>query len=265
MTGLAGLDGAARSARRGRYNFSGGPGALPEEVLREAQQAIVEVPGTGLSVLGLGHRTPWFRNVVDETVHNLRCLLNLPDGYEVLLLQGGASLQFSMVPMALLRGREQAADYLATGYWSAKALPEARREGAVRALWDGSIAGYTCLPSDDELDCNPRAPYLHYVSNETVEGLQFHRVLGLEGVPRVCDMSSDFLSAPLDATRFALIYAHAQKNLGPAGVTVVVLRREVIDAAPADLPAMLDYRRHTHMGSIYNTPPVFAIYVTLLV
>lgn len=255
----------ALTDRRGRYNFSGGPGALPEEVLREAQQAIVEVPGTGLSVLGLGHRTAWFRDVVDETVHHLRCLLNLSDGYEVLLLQGGASLQFSMVPMALLRGREQPADYVLTGYWSAKALPEAQREGPVRALWDGSPAGYTRLPNDGELDCNPRAPYLHYVSNETVEGLQFHRVLGFEGVPRVCDMSSDFLSTPVDATRFALIYAHAQKNLGPAGVTVVVIRREVMDAAPADLPAMLDYRRHAHMGSIYNTPPVFAIYVTLLV
>ncbi|HLY66194.1 MAG TPA: 3-phosphoserine/phosphohydroxythreonine transaminase, partial [Chloroflexota bacterium] len=229
------------------------------------QEAIVRVPGTELSILGIGHRTAWFRDVLDETEENLRALLSLSADYEVLFLQGGASLQFSMIPMALLRGRSQPAEYLVTGYWSAKAVPEAQREGPVNVIWDGQDGGFSRLPRDGELEFDPAAAYVHYASNETVEGLQFHRVLGLEGVRRVCDMSSDFLSRPVETERFSFIYAHAQKNLGPAGVTLVLLRRDLLDDVPDGLPAMLDYRRHVEMRSIYNTPPVFAIYVTLLV
>ncbi|GAB2181303.1 phosphoserine transaminase [Denitratisoma sp. agr-D3] len=248
-----------------RHNFSAGPGVLPEGVLAEAQQAITAVDATGLSVLGISHRSDWFATVVNEAESNIRQLLGLPDDYAVLFLQGGASLQFAMVPMLLLRNSGKTADYLRTGYWSAKAIPEARHEGPVRVLWDGEPLGFRRLPQADELACQPDAAYFHYVSNETVEGLQFHEVPGLDGVRRVCDMSSDFLSRPIDPRRYDLIYAHAQKNLGPAGVTVVILRRELLDAVPAGIPAILDYRSHLRADSIYNTPPVFAIYVTLLV
>jgi phosphoserine aminotransferase len=246
-------------------NFSGGPGALPESVLRQAQQAVISVPEVGLSVLGISHRSDWFAAVVAEVEANIRHLLGLGTDSHVLLLQGGATQQFSMVPMTLLRGKAQAADYLHTGYWSGKALPEARREGPVRVVWSGEAEGFRCLPGDDELHFSPDAPYLHYISNETVEGLQFHRIPGHDHVPRICDMSSDFLSRPCEAERFSLIYAHAQKNIGPAGVTVVVVKDRLLQDNPADLPGFLDYRTHVAAHSNFNTPPVFAIYVVLLV
>lgn len=247
------------------YNFSGGPGALPESVLQEASQAILAVPGTGLSLLGISHRSDWFRGVVEEAEANLRCLLDIPSDYRVLFLQGGSSLQFSMIPMSFLRGKAQAADYIVSGYWSAKAVPEARLEGRVNVAWDGGAQQYTVLPAADDLRLADDAAYLHYISNETVEGLQFPYVPGLAGVPLICDMSSDFLSQPLDVNRYDLIYAHAQKNLGPSGVTVVIIRDSLLAEAPAGLHSMLDYRVHSDKGSIYNTPPVFSIYVVLLV
>ena len=246
-------------------NFSGGPGALPESVLAEAQAAIGRVPEIGLSVLGISHRSEWFRAVIDEAESNIRGLLKLSDDYVVLFLQGGATLQFSMIPLLLLKGRDAAAEYLHTGYWSGKAIPEAAREGQVRVLWSGAGDGFRRLPKDGELSFGADAAYLHYVSNETVEGLQFHRVIGRDEVPRVCDMSSDFLSYPCEAERFSIIYAHAQKNLGPAGVTVVVMRRELLEQVPDNLHSFLDYRNHARAHSIYNTPPVFPIYVVMLV
>jgi phosphoserine aminotransferase len=170
-----------------------------------------------------------------------------------------------MVPMSFLRGTGRIAEYLHTGYWSGKAIDEARHEGQVRVLWSGEDGGFRQLPGEDELRFGPNAAYLHYVANETVEGLQFHRLQGLEGVPRICDMSSDFLSRPVDVSRFGLVYAHAQKNLGPAGVTVVVVHNDLLRRIPENLPSMLDYRTHAEAGSIYNTAPVFAIYVTMLV
>lgn len=250
---------------RNSLNFSGGPGALPESVLLQVRQAVIEVPETGLSILGISHRSDWFASVIAELEGNIRKLLGLPGNYHVLFLQGGATQQFSMVPMTLLRGRTSPAEYLHTGYWSGKALVEARREGPVRELWSGESGGYRRLPDDDELPFSADAPYLHYISNETVEGLQFHRVPGRDDVPRVCDMSSDFLSQPCEAGRFSLIYAHAQKNIGPAGVTVVLIRDELLRDAPTDLPGFLDYHTHIKAHSIYNTPPVFAIYVVLLI
>jgi phosphoserine aminotransferase len=250
---------------RNALNFSGGPGALPESVLQQVQQAIIEVPETGLSVLGISHRSDWFAAVIAEVESNIRTLLGLSENYHVLLLQGGATQQFSMVPMTLLRGKTHPAEYLHTGYWSGKALPEARREGPIRVTWSGAASGFCRLPSDDELVFSAEAPYLHYVSNETVEGLQFQRVLGRDDVPRVCDMSSDFLSQPCAAEQFSLIYAHAQKNIGPAGVTVVLLREELLGDTTANLPGFLDYRSHIQAHSNFNTPPVFAIYVVLLV
>ncbi|MFZ4625580.1 MAG: phosphoserine transaminase [Rhodoferax sp.] len=246
-------------------NFSGGPGALPESVLLQAQQAILAVPEVGLSVLGISHRSDWFAAVVAETENNIRTLLGLGSRYHVLLLQGGATQQFAMVPMTLLRGKQSPAQYLHTGYWSGKALPEAQLQGPVEVIWHGSACDFKRLPDDDELSFSATAPYLHYVSNETVEGLQFKRLLGRDDVPRVCDMSSDFLSQPCAAERFLLIYAHAQKNIGPSGVTVVLLHEDVLNLVPADLPCFLDYRKQALAHSNLNTPPVFAIYVTLLV
>jgi phosphoserine aminotransferase len=248
-----------------RLNFSGGPGALPETVLQQVQQAIAAVPEVGLSILGISHRSDWFAAVVAELEDNIRSLLGLSRDYHVLFLQGGATQQFSMIPMTLLRGKSAPAEYLHTGYWSGKALAEAKREGPIRVLWSGEANNFDRLPSDAELDYSPDAPYLHYISNETVEGLQFQRVLGRDDVPRVCDMSSDFLSRPCEADRYAMIYAHAQKNIGPAGVTVVLLRDEILKDAPDDLPGFLNYRSHIKAHSIFNTPPVFSIYVVLLV
>lgn len=248
-----------------QLNFSGGPGVLPASVLSDIQQAIMEVPGTKLSLLGISHRTDWFASVVTELEDNVRTLLGLGKNYHVLMLQGGATQQFSMVPMTLLRGKAQTAEYVQTGYWSSKPIIEARREGPVRVLWSGEESRFSRLPGDEELAFSKDAAYLHYVSNETVEGLQFHRVLGRDDVPRVCDMSSDFLSRPCEAERFSIIYAHAQKNIGPAGVTMVLLRDDALDGANADLPDFLNYRTQIKTHSNYNTPPVFSIYVTLLV
>lgn len=250
---------------RNRLNFSGGPGALPQSVLEQVREAIDAVPEVGLSVLGISHRSDWFAAVVAELEDNVRRLLDVPAGYHILFLQGGATQQFTMVPLTLMQGSPVPADYLHTGYWSGKAIAEARREGPLRVLWSGQGEGFGRLPGDGELDFAADAPYLHYVSNETVEGLQFHRLLGRDDVPRVCDMSSDFLSQPCPVDKFALIYAHAQKNIGPAGVTVVLVRDEVIRQAPEDLPGFLDYRSHAQAHSNFNTPPVFAIYVVLLV
>lgn len=250
---------------RNALNFSGGPGALPAAVLEQVQEAIGAVPGVGLSVLGISHRSDWFAAVMAELEDNIRALLGLAEDYHVLALQGGATQQFSMVPMALLRGRARAADYLHTGYWSGKAIPEACREGPVRVAWSGEAGGFRQLPEAAALDLSPEAPYFHYVSNETVEGLQFHQVLGREDVPRICDMSSDFLGGPCEAGRFSLIYAHAQKNLGPAGVTLVLIRDALLSTLPGHLPGFLDYRTHSQAHSNFNTPPVFAIYVVLLV
>ena len=248
-----------------RLNFSGGPGALPAPVLSQIQESILAVPGVGLSVLGISHRSDWFAAVISELENNIRTLLGLPDDYHVLFLQGGATQQFSMIPMTLLHGKTTPAEYLHSGYWSGKALAEAGREGPSRVIWSGEDGGFRRLPDDGELSFSPDAAYLHYVSNETVEGLQFHRVLGRDDVPRVCDMSSDFLSQPCEADRFSLIYAHAQKNIGPAGVTVVLVRDALLKDARTDLPGFLDYRSHIEARSVFNTPPVFAIYVVLLI
>lgn len=260
-----GLPRTAAHLSPNQLNFSGGPGVLPSSVLADIQQAILEVPGTKLSLLGMSHRSDWFTEVVSELEDNVRALLGLDRNYHVVMLQGGATQQFSMVPMALLRGKPRPAEYVQTGYWSSKPIVEARREGPVRVVWTGSDTGYSRLPADDELAFSADASYLHYVSNETVEGLQFHRVLGHDSVPRVCDMSSDFLSRPCEADRFSIIYAHAQKNIGPAGVTLVLIRDDVLQHANTDLPDFLNYRTHIQSHSNYNTPPVFSIYVTLLV
>lgn len=250
---------------RNARNFSAGPGALPESVLRQLQESIVREPDTGLSVLGISHRSDWFAAVIAETERNIRRLLDLSDRFHVLFLQGGATQQFSMIPKTLMRRDAAPADYLHTGYWSGKSIDAAKDEGRVNVAWSGQACGFSVLPRVDELALSPDAPYFHYVSNETVEGLQFREVVGRDDVPRICDMSSDFLSRPCDAARYSLIYAHAQKNLGPAGVTVVVVRDDLLREPENGVPSFLDYRAHVRSRSILNTPPVFAIYAVMLV
>jgi phosphoserine aminotransferase len=247
------------------HNFSGGPGALAQSVLDQASQAILALPETGVSILGMSHRSDWFRSVLDEAEANMKRLLDIPDGYHVLFLQGGSSLQFSMIPMNFLRGKRQSAAYLQTGYWSSKAPPEARLEGHVDIIWDGSARGYCDLPESHALHLPPDSAYMHYVSNETVEGIEFAYIPETLTTPLICDMSSNLLSQPLDVAKFDLIYAHAQKNLGPAGVTLVIIKDDLAQSAPAHLPTLLDYRTHIKAKSIYNTPPVFSIYTLMLV
>jgi phosphoserine aminotransferase len=247
------------------HNFSGGPGALAQTVLDQASQAILALPETGVSIFGMSHRSDWFRSVLDEAEANIKKLLNIPEGYHVLFLQGGSSLQFSMIPMNFLRSKGKSAAYIKTGYWSAKAPPEASLEGAVDIIWNGAERGYRDLPEQSELQHLADSAYLHYVSNETVEGLEFSYVPETFNMPLICDMSSNLLSQPLDVSKFDLIYAHAQKNLGPAGVTLVIIKDELAQSAPENLPTLLDYRTHIKAKSIYNTPPVFSIYTLMLV
>lgn len=247
-----------------QLNFSGGPGALPESVLQQLQTAMLCVPEVGLSILGISHRSQWFAQVVQELEENIRLLMGLPDSTRVLMMQGGATQQFSMLPMNLLR-EGQSADYIHSGYWSGKAIHEAEKSGKLNLAWSGKTDQFGRLPSDAELILSKEAAYFHYISNETVEGLQFHRVPGREDVPRVCDMSSDLLSAPGEFNRYAMIYAHAQKNIGPAGVTLVILRDDFMQRMPEDLPGFINYHAQADAHSIYNTPPVFAIYSVLLV
>ncbi len=247
-----------------QLNFSAGPGALPESVLREAQEAIVALPETGVSVLGMSHRSAWFEEILAESEANLRELLDIPERYAVLFLQGGSSLQFSMIPMNFASGQSRAA-YVRSGYWSAKAIEEARCVRELDIIWDGAPDAYRRLPDPASLAVSASAPYAHYVSNETIEGLQFEQALPAAAVPWIADMSSDFLSRPVRVDGHAMIYAHAQKNVGPAGVTICLIDSDLLARIPDGLPPMLDYRTHARYHSNYNTPPVFGIYVLTLV
>ena len=247
------------------YNFSPGPAVLPLEVLERARDEMLSLPGVGISVLEISHRSPAFDRILEETLLGLRQLLGIGDDYEVLLMQGGASLQFSMVPMNLLRGRQAAADYILTGTWGQTAIKEARREGKVHVAWDGSATGYDRLPGADEIRLSDSPEYVHVTSNETIQGVQWKRDPDPGAAPLVCDCSSDFMSRPIAVPKYGLIYACAQKNAGIAGVTVVIIRKDLLERSRDDLPTMLDYRTYAKNGSRPNTPPVFAVYVLGLV
>jgi phosphoserine aminotransferase len=245
------------------YNFSPGPAVLPLPVIEEAQRHLVALPGVGMSVLEISHRSKCFEAIQAETKQALVELLGIPSGYQILFLQGGASLQFSMVPMNLLGGKP--ADYITTGSWGQKALEEAKRTGEARVAWDGKADNYNRLPAASELKLNPTAAYVHITSNETIQGVQFQETPATGSVPLVADLSSDFLSRPVPVARHGLIYACAQKNAGIAGVTVVIVRDELLAKAPENLPPMLDYRLQAKNDSLYNTPPVFAVYILSLI
>ena len=247
------------------YNFSPGPAVLPLPVLEQAQRELVTLPGVGMSILEISHRSPHFERVLAEAKDLLRQLLDIPEGYTILMLQGGASLQFSMVPINFLRDTDKPASYIITGTWGSKALQEAKREGEVQVAWDGKAAQYSTLPRDGELKLNADAAYVHMTSNETIQGVQFQRDPQLGSHSLICDASSDFLSRPIDVARYAMIYACAQKNAGIAGVTAVIVREALLERAHRDLPSMLDYRLQAKNDSLYNTPPVFGIYILMLI
>lgn len=248
-----------------QFNFCAGPAALPLRVLEQAQRDLLALPGTSASVLEISHRSPEFKAILHDAECRLRRLLAIPDGYTVLFLQGGSRLQFSMVPMNLLRNHAGDAQYVLTGSWGLKACEQARLEGPVQVVWDGAATGYDRLPDDLSWDGSSRIAYRHVTSNETIQGVQFRSDPEAKDLVLVCDASSDFLSRPIDVERYGLIYACAQKNAGPAGVTIVIIRDQLWECSAASLPGYLSYRNHAQDGSLYNTPCTFGIYMVGLV
>ena len=245
-------------------NFSAGPAVLPLEVLEEAQRNLVTLPGVGMSVLEISHRSPAFDEIIEGCEADLRQLANIPEGYHVLFLQGGASLQFSMVPMNLLPAGGSA-DYIVTGVWSQKAVKEAKRVGGVKIAATTEAEKFSRVPKQSELTLDPGAAYVHYTTNNTIYGTEWHYVPEAGGAPLVADTSSDMFSRPIDVSKYALVYAGAQKNLAPAGLTLVIVRDDMLKRTPASLATMLQYSVQAENKSMYNTPPVFAIYVMGLV
>lgn len=246
------------------YNFGAGPAVLPEPVLEEAQRDLLALPGVGMSVLEISHRSKTFEEILDGAIADIRRLASVPPDYHVLFVGGGASLQFSMVPMNLLPpGRS--ADYVVTGSWSKKAVKEAKKVGAVSVAATTEAEGFARIPDQSELTLDPAAAYVHFTTNNTIYGTEWAREPEVGSVPLVADASSDIFSRPIDVGKYALLYAGAQKNLGPAGVTLVILRDDLLARSPKDLPTMLDYNTHAANKSLYNTPPVFAIYVVRLI
>ena len=245
-------------------NFSAGPAVLPVEVLEEAQRDLIALPGVGMSILEISHRSKPFDEVIEGCEADLRALAAIPANYHVLFLQGGASLQFSMVPMNLMPPGGSA-DYIVTGSWSEKAVKEAKRVGAVKIAATTAADNYARVPKQSELTLDAAASYVHYTTNNTIFGTEWHYVPDVGRVPLVADTSSDMFSRPIDVGKFGLIYAGAQKNLGPSGLTLVIVRDDLVARTPASLATMLQYGVHVENKSMYNTPPVFGVYIMRLV
>jgi phosphoserine aminotransferase len=246
------------------FNFSAGPAALPQEVLEQARAEMLDYRGTGMSVMEMSHRSKAFIDIAERAEADLIELLDVPDDYKVLFLQGGATTQFAMVPMNLLDGAVRA-DYVNTGSWSTKAIKEAGRFCAVNVVASSENTGFDRIPPFSEWALSTDAAYFHLCSNETIGGVQFHELPEALDCPLVADMSSDILSQPIDVSRFGLIYAGAQKNIGPAGLTVVIIRRDLLGRAGPGVPSMLDYAVHAAADSMSNTPPTYAWYLSGLV
>jgi len=246
------------------FNFAAGPAVLPLPVLEEAQRDLVALPGVGMSVLEISHRSKTFDAVIQGAEADFRALAGIPDGYHVLFLQGGASLQFSMVPMNLLPAGA-IADYIVTGSWSKKAVKEAKKVGGVHVAATTEGENFARIPRQDELTLTPDAAYVHMTSNNTIYGTQWKAEPQVGQVPLVCDASSDIFSRPIAVAKYGVIYAGAQKNLGPSGLTLVVIREDLARKGAESLPAMLNYAIHAENKSLYNTPPVFGVYILRLV
>jgi phosphoserine aminotransferase len=246
------------------FNFSAGPGTLPEEVLLQAADEMLDWHGTGQSVMEMSHRGKDFISIAEEAEADLRKLLEIPAGYHVLFLQGGASLQFEMIPMNLIQGRA-VSDYINTGEWAKKAIKAATNLADVNVAASAEDRAFSCVPAQSDWQLTERAAYLHYTANETINGVEFGWVPDVGDVPLVSDMSSNLLSRPLDVGRFGLIYAGAQKNIGPAGLALVIIREDLVGIGEPRPPAMLDYATHVKARSMYNTPPTYAVYVAGLV
>lgn len=245
------------------FNFSAGPATLPEEVLQKAQKELLNYNNSGMSVMEMSHRSKWFQDILNQTKKNIATLYKFDESYEILFLQGGASLQFAMLPMNFLN-KDKKAGYLNSGSWAKKAIQQAHHFGTVETLWDGKEDSYRSLPDFANFEIPSDLTYCHMTSNETIEGVQ--NKLHLESdIPIVCDASSDIFSRPLPINNYDLIYAGAQKNAGPAGVTLVIGKKDFFEKAQDGLPAMLSYKQHIKSDSSYNTPPTFAIYIVGLV
>jgi phosphoserine aminotransferase len=246
------------------HNFSAGPAVLPQAVLEEAQRDLVALPGVGMSVLEISHRSKAFEDILARTEADLRRLGNVPASHQVLFLQGGASTQFSMVPMNLLTSG-RTADYIVTGGWAQKAVKEAQRVGSVNIAATTEAENFSRIPRQDELKLTADAAYVHFTSNNTLFGTQWVAEPVVGDVPLVADTSSDMFSRPIDVAKYGLIYAGAQKNLGPSGVTLVIVREDLLSRSSKSLPTMMNYAVHVENGSMYNTPPCFGIYLMGLV
>lgn len=246
------------------FNFSAGPAVLPVPVLEQAREEMLSLPGVGMSVMEISHRSKTFDEIHRGAEGGLRELLGIPEDYRVLFLQGGASLQFSMIPMNLLPAGASA-DYIVTGSWGKKAVKEAKRQGTVNLAGDMADSRYSRVPDQGELKLDSGAAYVHLTSNETIEGVEWKSEPETGGVPLISDASSNICSAPIDVSKYALIYAGAQKNLGPSGVTVVIMREDLLSRIPDGLHTMLDYRTHVQNDSLYNTPNTWGIYILNLV
>jgi phosphoserine aminotransferase len=246
------------------HNFSAGPAVLPVPVLEQIQRDLVSLPGVGMSILEISHRSAAFESILAEAEQSIRTLANIPADYKVLFLQGGASLQFLMVPMNLLTAGATA-DYIDCGSWADKAIKEAKKIGAVNVAASTKSENYARLPRQEELTLTPGAAYVHMTSNNTIEGTEYTTLPSVGDVPLVSDTSSNMFSRPIDVAKHALIYAGAQKNMGPAGVTVVIVRQDMLQRSQKSLGTMLNYAVHAENGSMYNTPPAFAVYALGLV
>jgi phosphoserine aminotransferase len=246
------------------FNFSAGPAMLPDEVMKMAASELTDWHDSGMSVMEMSHRSKEFISIAEKAESDLREIMSIPDNYEVLFLQGGASSQFAMVPMNLL-GKRNTADYINTGAWSKKAIGEAKRFCNVNIAATSESSNFMTIPSSSEWSLNPDAAYVHYTPNETIGGVEFHWTPETGDVPHVADMSSTILSRPLDVSTYGLIYAGAQKNIGPAGITIVIARKDLIKEPIAGTPAMFSYQTHAKAKSMYNTPPTYSWYISGLV
>ncbi len=246
------------------YNFSAGPAVLPEKVLLEAQKDLFALSGVGMSILEISHRSKTYDAIHQEAKEGLKKLLDIPDDYAILFLQGGASLQFSMVPLNLMPPKNKA-DYIIHGSWGKKALKEAKRVGAVNIAATTEADKFKRVPTQEELKLDPDTSYVHFTSNETIEGVQWHKEPEVGNIPLVCDASSDILHKKIDVKKYALIYAGAQKNMGPSGVTLVIIRKDLLERSQDSLHTMLNYKTHVENDSLYNTPNTFGIYIIKLV